>query len=86
MKVPTERVLQRVRMTKQQALMKTRDAREENIKNAFVVADIWNNKLKDKNVLLVDDVFTTGSTLFSCASVLKSYGAATVGAITLARV
>lgn len=39
-----------------------------------------------KRVLLIDDVFTTGSTLRAAAAALKSAGAAHVSALTLARV
>ncbi|MCK9420435.1 MAG: ComF family protein [Nitrospirae bacterium] len=39
----------------------------------------------DRNVVLIDDVFTTGATMNECASVLKQAGAAHVTAFTLAR-
>jgi ComF family protein len=39
----------------------------------------------DRNIVLVDDVFTTGATMNECASVLKQAGAAHVTAFTLAR-
>ncbi len=58
--------------------------RRKNIKNAF---DIHHpNQLKGQSVLLVDDVFTTGTTLNECAKTLKKYGASDVQALTLARV
>jgi ComF family protein len=38
---------------------------------------------RSKNILLVDDVITTGSTLFSCAEVLKASGSKSLRAITL---
>ena len=55
-----------------------------NIKGAFVVAHPA--KLKEKNIILVDDVFTTGATINECAKTLKKAGAKQVAAITLARV
>ncbi len=44
-----------------------------------------NRRVADKNLLLVDDVFTTGATLTAAAGVLASAGAATVAVLTLAR-
>jgi len=59
---------------------------EERIKN---VADAFALRRPDeiyaKNVVIVDDVFTTGATMNECASVLKAAGAAEVVALTLAR-
>lgn len=44
-----------------------------------------NDKILNKNVLLLDDVFTTGSTCNECAKVLKEVGASTVGVFTIAK-
>jgi ComF family protein len=59
-------------------------ARRNNLKGAFVVK--CNKTIKGRNVLLVDDVFTTGATLQECSAVLIAGGAASVEAFTLARV
>jgi len=58
--------------------------RRENVRDAFVV--VRPQCLEGKRVLLVDDVFTTGSTVSECARVVKKAGAAWVGVFTVARV
>lgn len=58
-------------------------ARELTVKNSF---EVVRPKLIDgKSILLVDDVFTSGSTASNCAKILKKNGAASVNVITLAR-
>jgi len=47
--------------------------REENIKGVFLVKN--NKETRERKVLLVDDVYTTGSTMEECAQVLKTAGA-----------
>lgn len=59
-------------------------ARRTNLKNAFAV--VGPQLLAGKKILLVDDVFTTGTTANECARVLKKAGAAEVVVLTLARV
>ena len=58
--------------------------REKNIKGAFVVAD--KKKVAGENIILIDDVYTTGATINECARVLLKAGAQKVAALTLARV
>ena len=58
-------------------------AREATVKNVFVVHAP--RLISGKHVLLVDDVFTSGSTASNCAKILKKNGAATVTVVTLAR-
>lgn len=59
-------------------------ARRKNLKNAFQVTNA--DEVKKKNVLLVDDVYTTGATVNECAKVLRRAGAREVQVFTLARV
>lgn len=57
--------------------------REENLKNSFELTD--KKIVKGKTVLIVDDIYTTGTTLNACAKVLKDGGAKKVYTLTLAR-
>ena len=76
-------LLRRERATAPQTGMGGRE-RRRNLRNAFAVAD--KTTVLGKSVLLVDDVFTTGSTVNECARTLKKAGASEVLALTLARV
>jgi ComF family protein len=58
-------------------------ARELTVKNAFEV--VRPKLIEGKNVLLVDDVLTSGATASSCAKVLKKSGASSVNVFTVAR-
>ena len=66
--------------------MPSAKARRRNVLNAFQVPPNKATRVRDRNVLLIDDVFTTGATLNACARALKRAGAARVDALTLARV
>lgn len=57
--------------------------RKKNIKGAFKVRD--KAKIKDKTILLVDDVFTTGATIQECSTVLINAGGKEVRGITVAQ-
>ena len=75
-------VLQRIRHTKPQAELNSWE-RRKNTHNAFALSRSY--KLEPSSYLLVDDIWTTGSTLKECCYVLKRVGAKKVWAITLAR-
>jgi len=57
--------------------------RIRNVAGAFMLRQP--EAVVDRNVVLIDDVFTTGATMNECASVLKHAGAKHVTAFTLAR-
>jgi len=78
-----ENILIRNRYTPPQMGIDDYKARQQNIEGAFGVADA--ESIKNKIVLLVDDIATTGSTIFECARVLKAAGAAEVYAAVVAR-
>lgn len=74
-------LLRRTRGTDRQARLSPLE-RRRNVEGAFVVRPKWADAIRDKSVLLVDDVMTTGSTFAAAAQALKDGGAATVyGAI-----
>ena len=74
--------LRRVRPTETQTSF-DRAERMENLHDAFQVSD--SASVKNKHLVLVDDVLTTGSTLNECARILLQAGAASVRAICVAR-
>ena len=75
------RIIKRGRFTQSQTT-KTLKEREENVEGAFKVRKTEN--LKGKNILLVDDVMTTGATINECGKVLLEVGANQIYAATVA--
>ena len=65
-----------------QARTSTVEERQRNVADAFACRD---DRLRDKQVLLIDDVSTSGATLDACATVLKAAGAVSVWGLVLAR-
>ncbi|MBF0491259.1 MAG: ComF family protein [Deltaproteobacteria bacterium] len=81
-KVPVEfSALKRVKLGSAQKTL-NRQQRLKNIRNVFRLAK--KHPFKNKKVLLIDDVYTTGATLIECAKLLKNAGAEVYG-LTLAR-
>jgi len=77
-----ENSLKRIKSTPPQISTKTVDERQKNVADAFHCEDY---KLSNKQVLLIDDVCTSGATLNACAAALKNAGATSVWGLTLAR-
>ncbi len=76
--------LQRTRHTTPQTGL-TRTQRKDNVKGAFRANPKYMSALKGKNILLIDDVYTTGATLFACTKALIDAGATQVNVLTLTR-
>ncbi len=74
--------LVRIKFTQPQTGLKKKE-RRKNVSKAFEVKS--SDSIKGRNILLVDDVATTGSTLNECARVLKKAGCREVFAVVLAR-
>ena len=76
-------VLIRVKRTAQQVGL-TRDQRMRNVAAAFRVPERALARVETRNIVLVDDVITTGATVNACARALKSAGAARVDVLAIA--
>ncbi len=75
----------RTRATPSQGRLSTKE-RHKNVRKAFSVRRKYIDKLKGKNVVLMDDVYTTGATVNECTKALKTAGVKEVYVLTLARV
>jgi ComF family protein len=71
--------LMRIRLTSTQTRM-TREERDMNVMGAFKCTA----NLSQKNILLIDDVITTGSTVEACLKVLKDAGAKKIDVLVIA--
>lgn len=77
-------LLVRTRHTPAQSAL-DRDARRANVKGAFAAEPLRAAELRGAHVVLIDDVMTSGATVFSAAVALRQAGAASVTAVVLAR-
>lgn len=94
---PLAQLLERTRDTQPQVEIKKRQERKNNIKEAFLLAKnvaslrtkglVFDNLplLKEKIVIIVDDISTTGSTLEECAATLKPLKPKEIWGLVLAR-
>jgi ComF family protein len=75
-------LLKRVKVTVSQAGL-TNHQRRQNLRGAFFVP--FSDRLEGRDVLLIDDIYTTGSTARACSRVLRNAGARSVWVATVAR-
>jgi len=80
----TPNILRRTQFTKPQTQL-SRDERLENLRGVFALQESSKEKIANRAILLVDDVWTTGATIKECGKVSKRNGAKKVWALTLSR-
>ena len=78
-------VMRRVRATRPQVGLGLR-ARQDNVRGAFLIAPTQAQRLAGREILLVDDVLTTGATVEAATRALLRSGASAVNVLTFARV
>ena len=84
LKLPVSTALERAAKTAAQHAL-TRSARAANVGGAFAVKATSRVQVKDRWVVLIDDVVTTGATFSGCAQALYAAGASAVSGLALAR-
>lgn len=83
--VPMVNLLKRVKRTEFQSKLRPLE-RVANVRDAFVLTVVTNEKYKDKHILLVDDLVTTGSTLKAAAKELLKLNPKTITVVSVCRV
>lgn len=81
--IPYIDALKRTKKTLKQS-EQNKEERRKNLKDAFAVKRN-SQEVINSTILLVDDIYTTGSTVAECSKALKNYGASKVYVITIAR-
>ena len=81
-KLDYQNCLRKIKETPHQADLGLKE-RLHNLIGSFKVTDKW--LVKDKNILIIDDVFTTGSTMSACAKELKRSKAKNVFGLTVTK-
>lgn len=75
-------ILDKVRLTKTQSTLK-KDDRKSNIKNSYIVKSVV--KVKNKKVILFDDIYTTGATVNEISKKLKEVGVKNILVMVIAK-
>jgi ComF family protein len=78
-------ILKRVGNSLPQSTVHSREMRYNNMKDSFVLRKKFSELIRGKDILLVDDVLTTGATASACAKVLYDRGAGNVDLLTVGR-
>lgn len=74
--------LVKIRETAVQSTLSLKE-RKENIKNAFLIKN--ENEFEGKNIILFDDIYTSGSTAFECSKIIKKANPKSILVLTVAK-
>ena len=77
-----EKCLLKNRNIQPQSLL-TKEERIKNVENVYSVKN--QEKIINKKILLIDDIYTTGSTVNECSRILKQAGGKNIGILTIAK-
>jgi ComF family protein len=80
--IKEENILKKIKKTKTQSLL-TPEERKQNIENAFCIK--FKEKVKNKNIILFDDIYTTGATSNEISKILKEAGAKNILVLVIAK-
>lgn len=78
----SKNILYKTKNTTAQSTL-NKEQREQNAKGVYEISNI--EKIKNKKVLLVDDIYTTGSTVNECCRILKKASPQKIGILTIAK-
>ncbi len=82
--IPINDTLERVKYTEKQSKQNKKE-RLQHIRDSFEVKESSLPSISNKNMLIIDDIYTTGATINECSRILKKAGANKVYSLTLAR-
>lgn len=80
--ITDNKILEKVKNTKTQSTLK-KEERKNNVENSYVVKNI--EKIKNKKVILFDDIFTTGATVNEISKKLKQAGVSKILVLVIAK-
>ncbi len=80
--IKEEKIILKSKQTKTQSLLKFEE-RKQNVNGAFEI--IHNERVKNKKIILFDDIYTTGATINEVSRILKDAGAKEIIALVIAK-
>lgn len=80
--IPIKEALKRTKKTLPQKKLSDKE-RVDNLRQAFAIDEAYKDIIYGARILLVDDIYTTGSTVAACSEVLLEGGAETVGFVSV---